>query len=111
MLKKFASYYKPHLKLFFIDLFCAFVVSVCNLVYPKVAGKMIDSASLNYVLICSGVLLGIFLLKAVMNYVITYWGHVVGVRIQAAQSSVGKVLSSCAIRPPIVGSFSTMSTL
>lgn len=83
MLKKFASYYKPHLKLFFIDLFCAFVVSVCNLVYPKVAGKMIDSASLNYVLICSGVLLGIFLLKAVMNYVITYWGHVVGVRIQA----------------------------
>ena len=83
MLKKFASYYKPHLKLFFIDLFCAFVVSVCNLVYPKVAGKMIDSASLNYVLICSGVLLGIFLLKAAMNYVITYWGHVVGVRIQA----------------------------
>ena len=83
MLKKFASYYKPHLKLFLIDLFCAFVVSVCNLVYPKVAGKMIDSASLDYVLICSGVLLGIFLLKAAMNYVITYWGHVVGVRIQA----------------------------
>lgn len=83
MLKKFASYYKPHLGLFFIDLFCAFVVAVCNLVYPKVAGKMIDSASLDYVLICSGVLLGIFILKAVMTYVITYWGHVVGVRIQA----------------------------
>ena len=64
MLKKFASYYKPHLRLFFIDLFCAFVVAVCNLVYPKVAGKMIDSASLDYVLICSGVLLGIFILKA-----------------------------------------------
>ena len=83
MLKIFASYYKPHLRLFFIDLFCAFVVAVCNLVYPKVAGKMIDSASLDYVLICSGVLLGIFILKAVMTYVITYWGHVVGVRIQA----------------------------
>lgn len=83
MLKKFASYYKPHLKLFFLDLFCALVVSVCNLVYPKVAGKMIDSASVSYVLTCSGILLGIFALKAVMNYVITYWGHVVGVRIQA----------------------------
>ena len=33
-----------------------------------------------------------------------------GVRIQAAQSSVGKVLSSCAILPPIVGFASTMST-
>ena len=33
-----------------------------------------------------------------------------GVRIQAAQSSVGKVLSSCAIFPPIVGFVSTIST-
>ena len=33
-----------------------------------------------------------------------------GVRIHAAQSRVGKVLSSCAIFPPIVGFVSTMST-
>lgn len=82
-LKKFASYYKPHLKLFYIDLFCAFVVAVCNLVYPRLAGSVIDSASINEVLIFSCVLLGIFLLKAAFTYVITYWGHVVGVRIQA----------------------------
>lgn len=82
-LKKFASYYKPHLKLFYIDLFCAFVVAVCNLVYPRLAGSVIDSASIYEVLIFSCVLLGIFLLKAAFTYVITYWGHVVGVRIQA----------------------------
>ena len=82
-LKKFAGYYKPHKKLFFIDLVCAFVVAVCNLVYPRLAGSVIDSASLEQVLIFSGVLLGIFLLKAALTYVITYWGHVVGVRIQA----------------------------
>ena len=33
-----------------------------------------------------------------------------GVRMQAAQSRVGKVLSSWAILPPMVGCFSTMST-
>lgn len=82
-LKKFASYYKPHLKLFYIDLFCAFVVAVCNLVYPRLAGSVIDSASIYEVLIFSCVLLGVFLLKAAFTYVITYWGHVVGVRIQA----------------------------
>ena len=81
-IKKFASYYKPHLRLFIIDLLCALGVAICNLVYPRVAGKMIDAAQLDYVLICSAVLLAIFLLKAGFTYVITYWGHVVGVRIQ-----------------------------
>ena len=81
-IKKFARYYKPHLKLFIIDLICAFGVAVCNLVYPKGAGKMIETANLNYVLLFSAILLGIFTLKAFLLYVVTYWGHVVGVRIQ-----------------------------
>ena len=81
-IKKFARYYKPHLKLFIIDLICAFGVAICNLVYPKVAGKMIETANLNYVLLFSAILLGIFTFKAFLLYVVTYWGHVVGVRIQ-----------------------------
>ncbi|MBQ2804749.1 MAG: ABC transporter ATP-binding protein, partial [Clostridia bacterium] len=32
--------------------------------------------------IWSGVLLGIYVVKALLNYVIQYWGHVMGVRIQ-----------------------------
>lgn len=82
MLKKFAAYYKPHMKLFLLDMFCAFTVSVLNLVYPKVAGRIIEVKEMNYVLMFSAVLLGVFLLKAALNYVITYWGHVVGVKIQ-----------------------------
>lgn len=82
MLKKFAGYYKPHLKLFILDMLCAFTVAVLNLVYPRVAGKIIEVKDMNYVLIFSGVLLGVFALKAGLNYIITYWGHVVGVRIQ-----------------------------
>lgn len=82
MIKKFAKYYKPHMKLFILDMVCAFTVAVLNLLYPKVAGNIIKNGDLNYVLIFSGVLLGVFLLKAALNYIITYWGHVVGVRIQ-----------------------------
>ena len=82
MLKKFAGYYKPHLKLFVLNMLCAFTVAVLNLVYPRVAGKIIEVKDMNYVLIFSGVLLGVFALKAGLNYIITYWGHVVGVRIQ-----------------------------
>ncbi len=82
MLKKFASYYKPHWKLFLLDMVCALLVAVCNLVYPKVAGQITKVKELDFVLIWGAVLLGIFILKAGLNYVITYWGHVVGVRIQ-----------------------------
>ena len=64
-IKKFAGYYKPHLKLFIIDLICAFGVAICNLVYPKVAGKMIETANLNYVLLFSAILLGIFTLSLI----------------------------------------------
>ena len=71
------------MKLFILDMVCAFTVAVLNLAYPKIAGKIIEVKQLDYVLTFSAVLLGIFLLKAALNYVIVYWGHVVGVRIQS----------------------------
>ncbi len=86
MLKRFFSYYKPHLKLFTLDMLCALVVAVCNLFYPKITGNIIDiyvpQGRLDLVLTWSGVLLGIYVVKAFLNYVIQYWGHVMGVRIQ-----------------------------
>lgn len=86
LVKRFIAYYKPHRKLFAIDMVCAFIVAVCDLFYPIIAGNIIDdyvpNQNLRMLLIWSGVLLGIYLLKAVLNYIIQYWGHVVGVRIQ-----------------------------
>ena len=86
LVKRFVSYYKPHRKLFAIDMACAFIVAVCDLFYPIIAGNIIDdyvpNQNLRLLLTWSGVLLGIYLLKAVLNYVIQYWGHIVGVRIQ-----------------------------
>ena len=61
---------------------CALLVAVCNLVYPKVAGQITQVKEINFVLVWGGALLGIFVLKAILNYIIAYWGHVVGVRIQ-----------------------------
>ena len=87
MIKRFARYYKPHLRLFLIDIFCAFVVAVCNLVYPKIAGEIVDvhvpKKNIDMILIFGGILLAIYVLKCFLNYVIQYWGHIVGVRIQA----------------------------
>ena len=37
MFRKFCSYYKPHRKLFYLDLFCALLLSAINLIYPLIA--------------------------------------------------------------------------
>ncbi len=86
LLRRFAAYYKPHRVLFYTDLACAFVVALCDLFYPMIAKSIINdyvpNQNLRMLLIWSAVLLGIYILKAGLNYFIQYWGHIVGVRIQ-----------------------------
>lgn len=87
MLKEFIKYYKPYKKLFILDLFAAFTVSLCDLVYPMITRNIMDDVVPNKnfrILVIFGVaLLLIFILKAGLNYFMQYWGHVVGVRMQA----------------------------
>lgn len=86
MIKKFMSYYKPHIKLFTLDMICALLLATCNFVYPVVAQQITNIYSKNgqwkMILILCGVLLGIYIIKAILNFIIQYWGHIVGVRIQ-----------------------------
>lgn len=86
LIGEFSKYYKPHLGLFIFDLSCAFLMTICNLVYPTIAKSIINvyapNKLVNDIILWSGVLLSIFILKAVLNYCVTYWGHTVGVRIQ-----------------------------
>ncbi len=86
LLRRFAAYYKPHRVLFYTDLACAFIVALCDLFYPMIAKSIINdyvpNQNLRMLLIWSAVLLGIYILKAGLNYFIQYWGHIVGVRIQ-----------------------------
>ncbi len=86
MLKRFISYYKPHLKLFTLDMIAAVIVAACGLFYPTIAKNIINEYihddTPRRIIIWSAVLLGVYLLKAVCNYIIGYYGHVVGVRMQ-----------------------------
>jgi ATP-binding cassette subfamily B protein len=42
MIKRFASYYKPHKKLFILDMICAIVVAALDLVFPMFSRSFID---------------------------------------------------------------------
>ena len=87
MFVRFASYYKPHKKLFILDMICAFTISVFNLIYPYITKEIINNYVPNrlmtMLLSAAGFLIGFYLIKAVLNYILHAWGHIVGVRIQS----------------------------
>ncbi|TBX15601.1 thiamine ABC transporter permease [Clostridium perfringens] len=87
MLKRFIRYYKPYKKLFILDLLAAFLVSACDLFYPMITRNIINDVipnkQIKLLFVFSIVLTLIFLIKAGLNYFMQYWGHVVGVRMQA----------------------------
>lgn len=91
MIKKFIKYYKPYKKLFFMDLLAALLFAVCNLVYPMITrdimNEVVPNKDLRMLVIFAFTLLFIFIMKAFLNHFMQYWGHVVGVRMQADMRS------------------------
>ncbi len=87
MIKRFCSYYKPHMKLFAADMIAALLLSLCSMIYPIITRKMlqefIPNGMIRTLIAWAGVLLGIYLIKYALNYFVAYYGHVMGVRMQA----------------------------
>ena len=83
---RFFQYYKPHKKLFFIDLVCSFLISVCNMFYPMIARNIMNdyvpNSNLRLLIVWVIVLAAIYGVKCVLTYIVGYWGHVLGVRLQ-----------------------------
>lgn len=81
------QYYTPHKKLFILDLICAFLLAICDLFYPMITRNIINdyvpNKKLNFLIIWCIILFIIYLIKKALNYFLQYWGHVVGVRMQA----------------------------
>ncbi len=86
MVKRFLSYYKPHVGLFTLDMISAIIVSVAGLFYPLIAKDIINvyvyDETPKRIIIWSLILLGIYILKCFFNYIMGYYGHIVGIRMQ-----------------------------
>ncbi len=86
MLRRFFSYYKPYKGLFLLDFSCAVIAGMLELAFPLAISKLIDDLlpTQNWKIIvaaCAG-LLAIYALNTVLNYVVTYWGHMLGINIE-----------------------------
>lgn len=86
MLKRFISYYKPHRRLFFIDMFFALLISVSDLIFPVFTRNMINeiipNGRMDLLIRWTIVMIFLFILRYISNFIVSYWGHLLGVRIE-----------------------------
>ena len=87
ILRIFLSYFGPHRKLFIIDMLCAFFVALIDLAYPLVSrhamyNMLPENAYTTFFVVMAIVVLA-YVLRSFMHYVITYWGHTFGIRVEA----------------------------
>ena len=85
-LRRFASYYRYEWKLFLLDMVCACLIAVMDLVFPMVTRvfmkELIPNRQLRLIVIYIGALLLMYVIRLVLQYIVDYWGHVVGVRME-----------------------------
>ncbi|MCY7570472.1 ABC transporter ATP-binding protein [Bacillus pumilus] len=91
MLKRFYSYYKPYMGLFILDFSCAVIAALLELSFPLAISMVVDDLLPNrnweMILIWSGILLAVYVVSSAMNYVVTYFGHKLGINIETDMRS------------------------
>lgn len=91
MLRRFCSYYRPYRRLFLLDIVTAVLGSAAALFIPVVVGRLLKidphSGSLRGIGIGLGIIAALAAFQAVTEYINTYWGHILGTRMEADMRS------------------------
>ena len=86
MLRKFFSYYKPHKRLFIIDFSSAVFVAILELAFPVAVQWFIDdllpSGNWSLIIQTGILLLLVYMLSTVMQFIVNYLGHKLGINIE-----------------------------
>ena len=88
LLKRFIPFYRPHIKMFIIDMSCALVMAGAELAFPMLVRLLMKNGlsesnfDINYVLVIGAALLGVKILDTLCNYVVASTGHMMGVKIE-----------------------------
>lgn len=91
LLKRFLYYYRPHRKIFYADMAASMLLSLIGIIYPIITRKMLNdfipNRNYRFVVLFGIMLLGAYFIKMLLNYFVQYYGHVMGVRMQAQMRS------------------------
>ena len=86
MLKTFFSYYRPHRRLFVIDFTSAIVVAILELAFPLAVqwfiDKLLPTGEWGTIVTVSILLLVVYMLSTVLQFIVSYLGHKLGINIE-----------------------------
>jgi len=85
-IRRFASYYRPHRKLFILDFGCAVLSGLLELAFPLTVRAFVDqllpARNWNIITICAVGLVALYLLNTGLIAIVTYWGHALGIALE-----------------------------
>lgn len=85
-LKIFISYFKPHKKLFFLDMACALAISLIDLAFPFVSRlcmyTLLPDNAWGTFWTVMGIVAAAYVLRSFFTYIICYWGHTFGIYVE-----------------------------
>ncbi|MEG2119706.1 MAG: ABC transporter transmembrane domain-containing protein, partial [Pseudoflavonifractor sp.] len=86
-LRIFVSYYRPHIKLFLLDMICALGISLVDLTFPFISNlamkTLLPQQMFTTFFVVIAALVGAYLLRSLLDFTVVYWGHLLGVGIEA----------------------------
>ncbi|WP_167628504.1 ABC transporter ATP-binding protein [Listeria valentina] len=86
MIKRFFSYYSPYKKLFALDFGCAVFAALLELAFPvavnAVIDKLLPGKDWGLIVTAALALLFFYLVNTWMQYIVTYFGHMLGLNIE-----------------------------
>ena len=90
-IREFAHFYKPHMRLFLLDMACALLIALVDVLFPVVTRRVLydyipNQLMRSFVLIMLA-MLGMYILRGAAQWIVTYLGHMMGVRIEADMRS------------------------
>ena len=83
----FLSYFKNHKGLFAVDMLCALLIAAVDLLFPLVTRtalyEMLPNHMFEVFFVVMGIMVLCYLLRSFLNYIICYYGHTFGIRVEA----------------------------
>lgn len=87
LIRIFAAYFEPHRGLFFLDMTCALLITIIDLVFPYVSRwcmyELLPKSAYATFFTVMAVVFAAFALRAGLNYIIAYYGHTFGILVEA----------------------------
>ena len=86
-LRIFLSYFKPHWRLFALDMVCALLISAIDLAFPAVSRwcmyQLLPQSAYRTFFTVMAVVFAAYLLRSLFSYIICYYGHTFGILVEA----------------------------